>query len=157
MALYDYKQAVNDIQTFCEKETSFEVEIIEREYPMRLRFTPKPQMSLFDVPDQEEGGNITITVGVSTTVTSTLKFNIDAKTLSKLIKMSESVGETYLHAFRECIENRLHSVFKKISDECVDVMWELCVKGVEVALFNRKLYNDSVEEATNHILEDIKK
>lgn len=157
MALYDYKQAVNDLQTFCEKETSFVVEIIEREYQMRLRFTPKPQMSLFDLPEQEEDGNITITVGVSTTVTSTMKFNVDAKTLSKLIKLSEAVGETYLHAFRECIEQRLETVFRKISEDCVEVMWELCVKGVEVALFKRSLYNAKVKEATNNILEDIKR
>ena len=63
-------------------------------------------MSMFDTQNEnvDENGEIndlTVTVGLSTTVKSTLKFKMDSKLLKKLIKLAEKVGTLYYQAFRE--------------------------------------------------------
>ena len=59
--------------------------------------------------DENENGDVkdgamTVTVGLSTSVLSTLKFRTSAKLLKKVIKLSEKAGNVYYQAFREAAD-----------------------------------------------------
>ena len=54
-----------------------------------------------NVDENGEVNDLTVTIGLSTAVKSTLKFKMDAKLLKKLIKLAENVGDLYYHAYRE--------------------------------------------------------
>ena len=61
------------------------------------------QQSIFGNENVDENGEIndlTVTVGLTTAVKSTLKFKMDSKQLKKLIKLAETIGRLYYHAFR---------------------------------------------------------
>lgn len=99
-----YEAAVESLQKFCEKETEVMPNILDDGYPVRVQFIPKPQLSVFGNENVDENGefnDLTVTVGLSTAVKSTLKFKMDSKLLKKLIKLAETVGSLYYHAFRE--------------------------------------------------------
>lgn len=99
-----YEAAVESLQKFCEKETELQPLIRDEQYPICVQFIPKPQLSVFGNENIDENGEVndlTVTVGLSTSVKSTLKFKMDSKLLKKLIKLAENVGSLYYHAFRE--------------------------------------------------------
>lgn len=99
-----YEVAVEHLQKFCEKETELQPIIRDEQYPVQVQFIPKPQLSVFGNANIDENGEVndlTVTVGLSTDVKSTLKFKMDSKLLKKLIKLAETVGSLYYHAFRE--------------------------------------------------------
>ena len=105
-----YDSAVDDLKKFCEDNTELTVVIMDELYPIRVQFIPDPQYNLFQNPEEniDENGEIndlTITVGLSTSVKSTLKFKMDAKLLKKLIRLAEKVGTIYYHAFREAVDD----------------------------------------------------
>lgn len=99
-----YEEALADLKKFCDETTDFEVMILSDEYPLQIHFIPRPtQTSVFDaklIDENGEIGFISVSLGVSTVVRSTLNFRIDGATLRKLIKKSENVGFAYLHYFR---------------------------------------------------------
>lgn len=103
----EYEAAVKALMKFVEDSTDLNAEILTDTYPIRVQFIPKRQLTLFGDPnenvDQETGelNDLTVTVGLTTSVKSTLKFKMDAKLLKKLIKLSETVGTIYYNAFRE--------------------------------------------------------
>lgn len=147
----DYKQAVADLETFCADETNFDVEILTETYPMSVKFTPKAQMSLFDeqenyrVDENGEIRNITISLGQTTRVLSTLRFKMDAKLLKKMMKLSEKVGHAYLHAFREASQ-LAPGILKKAVDKFIDEMWTTSIPDASVALFNRAKFDEIVDK-----------
>ena len=99
-----YEAAVDSLQKFCDKETEVMPNILDDGYPVRVQFIPKPQLSVFGNENVDENGefnDLTVTVGLTTDVKSTLKFKMDSKLLKKLIKLAETVGYLYYHAFRE--------------------------------------------------------
>lgn len=105
-----YEAAVEALQKFCEKETELQPIIRDEQYPFQVQFIPKPQLSIFGSENIDENGEVndlSVTVGLSTDVKSTLKFKMDSKLLKKLIKLAETVGSLYYHAFREEMEERL--------------------------------------------------
>lgn len=99
-----YEAAVSDLLKYCEKETDLSAVILDEVYPFRVQFLPDPQQTFFGNENVDENGEIndlTIAVGLTTTVKSTLKFKLDSKQLKKLIKLSEALGRLYYQAFRE--------------------------------------------------------
>lgn len=127
----DYKAAAAALEKFCNEETNFAVEILTENYPLSVKFTPNAQMSLFDsenytVDENGEIGNILISVGQSTRVLSTLRFKMDAKLMKKMIKLSEKVGNAYLHAFREGAQFAPAAI-EKATDLFVDELWKTCI------------------------------
>lgn len=100
-----YDTAVSDLLKYCEKETDLSPIILNKAYPFQVQFIPNPQQTMFDDENVDnatgEINDLTVTVGLTTTVKSTLKFRMDSKQLKKLIKLSESLGHLYYHAFRE--------------------------------------------------------
>ena len=103
-ALHFYEAAVSGLHEYCEKETDLSAVILDEEYPFRVQFLPDPQQNMFGNENVDENGEIndmTVTVWLTTTVKSTLKFKMDSKQLKKLIKLSETVGHLYYQAFRE--------------------------------------------------------
>lgn len=99
-----YEGAVDHLQKFCEKETELQPIIRDEQYPVQVQFIPKPQLTVFGNDNIDENGEVndlTVTVGLTTAVKSTLKFKMDSKLLKKLIKLAETVGSLYYHAFRE--------------------------------------------------------
>lgn len=99
-----YEVAVEHLQKFCEKETELQPIIRDEQYPVQVQFIPKPQLTVFGNENIDENGEVndlTVTVGLSTAVKSTLKFKMDSKLIKKLIKLAETVGSLYYHAFRE--------------------------------------------------------
>lgn len=99
-----YEAAVADLIRYCEKETDLSPVIMYEEYPFRVQFIPDPQQTVLGNENVDENGEIndlTVTVGLTTTVKSTLKFKMDSKQLKKLIKFSEKLGRLYYQAFRE--------------------------------------------------------
>lgn len=106
----EYESAVEKLRQFCEYSTDLTPHIIDDEYPIRVQFIPDPQLSLFTEDNVDENGEVndlTVTVGLSTTVKSTLKFKMDSKLLKKIIKLAETVGNLYYHAFRESCDGAL--------------------------------------------------
>ena len=104
-----YAKALENLREFCEDNTDFNVAVLAGKYPVRFTFEPIKQMGMFDEENDEmenvdengEIGGLTITVGLSTTVKSTMKFHVPAALLKKLIKLSEKAGALYYHSFRE--------------------------------------------------------
>ncbi|MBQ8926092.1 MAG: hypothetical protein IJ051_07545 [Clostridia bacterium] len=100
----EYEAAVEKLTKFCEDRTDLAPIIVDDNYPIMVIFYPNSQLSLFaddNVDNNGEVNSLTVTVGLSTSVKSTLKFKMDAKLLKKLIKLAEAVGNLYYHAFRE--------------------------------------------------------
>ena len=99
----EYEAAVEKLRKFCEDHTDLTPIIMEDEYPIRVQFIPDSQLSLFGNENIDENGEVndlTVVVGLSTAVKSTLKFKMDSKLPKKMIKLAESVGTLYYHAFR---------------------------------------------------------
>lgn len=99
-----YEAAVDALHKFCEKETDLSVVILSEEYPFRVQFIPDLQETIFGNENIDENGeynDLTVTVGLTTAVKSTLRFKMESKQLKKLIKLAETVGSLYYHAFRE--------------------------------------------------------
>ena len=100
----EYDAAVKALNKFCKDQTDLEAYILDNEYPIRVQFLPTSQISLFSEDNVDENGEVndlTVTVGLSTCVKSTLKFKMDSKLLKKLIKLAENVGNLYYQAYRE--------------------------------------------------------
>lgn len=99
-----YDAAIDALIKYCDKETDLVPEILDEKYPFQIQFLPNTQQTIFGNENVEESGEIndlTVTVGLTTTVKSTLKFRMDSKQLKKLIKLAENIGTIYYHAFRE--------------------------------------------------------
>jgi hypothetical protein len=98
------KVAVVCLHQYCDKETDLTAVIRDEGYPFRVQFLPDPQTTIFGHENVDENGEIndlTVTVGLTTTVNSTLKFKMDTKQLKKLIKLAETLGNLYYQAYRE--------------------------------------------------------
>lgn len=99
-----YEAAVEELNKHCDKATDLTAVILDEAYPFRVQFIPKAQQTFFGYDNVDENGEVndlTVTVGLTTTVKSTLKFKMDSKQLKKLIKLAETVGNLYYQAFRE--------------------------------------------------------
>lgn len=124
-----YEAAVESLQKFCEKETELIPNILDDGYPIHVQFIPKPQLSVFGNENVDENGefnDLTVTVGLSTSVKSTLKFKMDSKLLKKLIKLAETVGSLYYHAFREEQVARIRPARLLMSDDFLDARCPNC-------------------------------
>ena len=99
----EFECAQNDLMKFCEGTTDYICEVSTDTYPLTAVFVPNPQRSIFDAAIDENGevGELVISVGLDTNVKSTLKFEMDAALLKKLIKSVEKIAFLYYHAFRE--------------------------------------------------------
>ena len=100
----NYETALDALRKYCEYQTDLEAYILTDTYPIRVQFIPKAQLDMFGYANVDENGEVndlTVTIGLSTAVKSTLKFKMDAKLLKKLIKLAENVGDLYYHAYRE--------------------------------------------------------
>ena len=103
-AQHEYEATVDSLREFCDSYTDLTVNIIDTEYPFRVQFIPDAQLNMFENENIDENGefnDLTVTVGLTTSVKSTLKFKMESKLLKKLIKLAEQVGRLYYHAFRE--------------------------------------------------------
>lgn len=99
-----YKSAVEALRKYCDEKTELSPVIVDIEYPFRVQFFPDTQMSMFGDENIDENGEINhleVTVGLTTTIKSTLKFKVDAKLFKKLVKLAETTGNLYYQAFRE--------------------------------------------------------
>lgn len=106
----EYIGAKEALLKFCEKFTELTPYVLDDQYPIRVQFIPNSQFSIFGNENVDENGEIndlTVSVGLTTAVKSTLKFKMDSKLLKKLIKLAETVGTLYYHAFREEYGDRL--------------------------------------------------
>lgn len=100
----EYEAAVERLRKFCEDHTDLTPVIMDDKYPIRVQFIPDAQMSIFGDENVDENGEVndlTVSVGLTTAVKSTLKFKMDSKLLKKLIKHAETVGTLYYQAYRE--------------------------------------------------------
>lgn len=103
-ALLRYQEEIKALSKYCEDKTELTPVLLDGEYPFRVQFIPNAQMSMFGNENIDENGefnDLIITVGLTTTVKSTLKFKMDSKQIKKLLKMAEVVGNLYYQAFRE--------------------------------------------------------
>ena len=102
-AKIEFECAQNDIMKFCATTTDYICEVNTDLYPLTAVFVPNPQRSIFDAAIDENGevGELVISVGLDTNVKSTLKFEMDAALLKKLIKSVEKIAFLYYHAYRE--------------------------------------------------------
>ena len=118
-----YMSAVEKLNKYCEESTDLTAVILDETYPFRIQFIPKAQQTLFGYDNVDENGEVndlTVTVGLTTTVKSTLKFKMDSKQLKKLIKLAETVGNLYYQAFREEAGDLGHD--DEIDDRLKEVM-----------------------------------
>lgn len=100
-AKIEFECAQNDLMKFCAGTTDYICEVNTATYPLTAVFVPNPQRSIFDVDENGEIGELVISVGLDTSVKTTLKFEMDAALLKKLIKSVEKLAFLYYHAFRE--------------------------------------------------------
>lgn len=89
-----FECAQNDLMKFCEGTANYICEVNTDLYPLTAVFVPNPQRSIFDAAVDENGevGELVISVGLDTNVKSTLKFEMDAALLKKLIKSVEKIA-----------------------------------------------------------------
>lgn len=100
-AKIEFECAQNDLMKFCATTTDYICEVNTNLYPLTAVFVPNPQRSIFDVDENGELGELVISVGLDTNIKTTLKFEMDAALLKKLIKSVEKLAFLYYHAFRE--------------------------------------------------------
>lgn len=139
----NYIVAKEALLKFCEKNTELTPYVLDDGYPIRVQFIPNSQFSIFGNENVDENGEIndlTVSVGLTTDVKSTLKFKMDSKLLKKLIKLAEAVGTLYYHAFREEHGDRLtpRKPFMKAMDGFdADVASELVCPCCEHPIVNQ--------------------
>ena len=103
-ALSQYEAAVEKLRKFCEESGDLTPVIVDNEYPFRVQFFPGSQISMFENENIDENGEVnhlTVVVGLSTSVESTLRYRMSSKLLKKLIRLAETTGYLYYQAFRE--------------------------------------------------------
>lgn len=103
MSYKAYEHEAEKLIEFCEDKTDLTAIIMTDTYPFRVQYIPKMQCSMFDNDNVDENGEVNdmiVEVGLTTRVKSTLKFKMDSKLLKKLIKLAETVGTIYYHAYR---------------------------------------------------------
>ena len=101
-AILEYEVAVQKLCDFCDIEAGLRVEIKTNDYPMQIEFAPDPQLKVYSPSNvDDEDGNMTIVLDLTTEIRSTLKIDISANVLKKIISLSEKVGNYYYRAFRE--------------------------------------------------------
>lgn len=91
-----YEAAAEALLKFTEISTDMGAEILTEKYPFSVHFTPNEQITMFDT--EGELNDLTVTVGISTSVRSNLKFKMDAGLLKKLIRLSEKSRIAVLHS-----------------------------------------------------------
>lgn len=98
----EYDAAVERLCKFCKEHTDLECTVNDSKYPICITFLPNPQLTVFDDNVDEDGAvnDMTVTVGLSTVVKSSLNFKMGSDLLKKIIKKAEKVGLLYYHAFR---------------------------------------------------------
>ena len=107
-----YENALEKLSDFVSDNTRLNATISEAEYPFRVTFYPDRQVTLLDtilqdnISDDGEIGFLEITVGLTTEVKSTLKFEMDSAVLKKLIRLVEKTGDIYYQAYRESGDGR---------------------------------------------------
>lgn len=129
-AQHEYEATIDDLRKFCDAYTGLTPNIIDNEYPFRVQFIPDAQLSMFENENVDENGefnDLTVTVGLTTSVKSTLKFKMETKLLKKLIKLAEQVGRLYYHAFREGAgdlgqDDELRGMLKDVMENTSDTM-----------------------------------
>lgn len=103
-AIGEYEAALEDLKTYLREETNFKAKIDLRSYPISVKLAPAAeQQSMFDSPytiDRSEEEMIVLTMGRATTLSTNMRFRLDAGSLKKIIKKADKVGTAYLHAFR---------------------------------------------------------
>lgn len=117
-AKIEYEAAVENLIQFCDTYTELTPIIRDEEYPFSVQFVPEEQLSMFGNENIDENGEVndmTITCGLSTSVKSTLRFEMDSTLLKKLIKLAEKCGYLYYHAFRESHGERMQSSEDNVS------------------------------------------
>lgn len=82
-AKIEFECAQNDLMKFCAGTTDYICEVNTDTYPLTAVFVPNPQRSIFDVDENGEIGELVISVGLDTSVKTTLKFEMDAALLKK--------------------------------------------------------------------------
>lgn len=139
----EYIVAKEALLKFCEKFTALTPYVLDDQYPIRVQFIPNSQFSIFGNENVDENGEIndlTVSVGLTTAVKSTLKFKMDSKLLKKLIKLAETVGSLYYHAFREKHGGRLtptRPIMKAMDGFDADVASELVCPNCEHPIVNQ--------------------
>lgn len=100
-----YAKCLEDLHVCISQNTNFDHEILTDRYPYRVHLIPRMQIGMFDESnvDVEAGvvNDMTITVGINTTVQSNLDFEMDAAALKKIIRLAEKAGFLYYNVFRE--------------------------------------------------------
>ena len=99
-----YSTAIENLRKFCEDNTNLDFCVLSDRYPIRFVFEPSAQMNMFTPTDVDENGkvrSITVTVGLTTSIKSTMNFHVPAALLKKIIKLSEKAGSLYYQAYRE--------------------------------------------------------
>ena len=95
----------------CAKEEALMKAVINSDvYPWRVTFYPDDEISIFDKEQIDGNGElkrVTVTVGVSLTIESTLEYKLDASVLKKLISLSDKCGTLFSVAYREQEAERL--------------------------------------------------
>ena len=100
----EYNAAVAEFNSYCATEANLNVSIHTDCYPMQVHLTPsETQQTMFDNDEEADvpSGSIIINIGIKPKFKSSLKFQMDAALLKKLIKKATNLGALYLHAFRE--------------------------------------------------------
>lgn len=142
-ALTAYDAAVKALEKFCKDYTELTPVIIDAEYPIKVQFIPDGQIGLFENENVDENGEIndlTVAVGLSTAVKSTLRFKMDSKLLKKMIKLAETVGSLYYHAFREREGERItrkRPVMKAVDGFTEEEASTLCCPGCGHPIVNQ--------------------
>ena len=128
-AKIEYEAAVESLIQFCGTYTELQPIIRDEEYPFSVQFVPNEQLSMFGNENVDENGEVndmTITCGLSTSVKSTLRFEMDSTLLKKLIKLAEKCGYLYYHAFREGYLEDVTTDNDETFEEALDRMRRLC-------------------------------
>lgn len=155
-AQIDYNEAVAELEKFCSTETRFSVEISTENYPVKVTFYPGAQIGMFDadlynVDENGEVGNISVSLGQETRVSSTLKFSLPAKLLNKMVKLSEKVGVTYLHAFRENIQ-LAPSWLKRAAEMAFKEFWQTSIPKVSVGMLDHDKFDKIIDRIFSEII-----
>ena len=122
------KSKIEELQSYVEDNTNFNIEIQSNQYPMSVSFYEN-QIGVFSDDVSDAAPSLCFVFDDEMRIITAENFKINETVFNKLKNLSKEVNRLYLHSFREEI------------DKIIIPMWECINSTAQVALYKKKHFD----------------